>query len=295
MSGQSNNNEMRAVRSRLDFPRFPPPSRSPTSSRFSAAATSASCRWISSPRSARTMACSRSLPPSSPSPTSATSRNSSSSTSPSALGVAVRLSQRPQHLRTACSHCGHMVITDPFHPATCSATSAEPITRTPPTSAPSAATRRSAAQVRPGRVRRARHDLLRSTQGHYPPQDLRQGRRDRRQDPPRYEGAGGLLRRHPAHVAERHLHRQRDGTCHCVAASPLARRLLRDRQQPQLLPRQDHPYRGSWVEFEYDQKNTLYVRIDRKRKFLGTIFLRALGLRTDEEILRPSTPSTPST
>jgi DNA-directed RNA polymerase subunit beta len=37
------------------------------------------------------------------------------------------------------------------------------------------------------------------------------------------------------------------------------------------------PYRGSWVEFEYDQKNTLYVRIDRKRKFLGTIFLRALG------------------
>jgi DNA-directed RNA polymerase beta subunit len=40
------------------------------------------------------------------------------------------------------------------------------------------------------------------------------------------------------------------------------------------------------VEFEYDQKNTLYVRIDRKRKFLGTIFLRALGLRTDEEILK---------
>ena len=38
------------------------------------------------------------------------------------------------------------------------------------------------------------------------------------------------------------------------------------------------PYRGSWVEFEYDQKNLLYVRIDRKRKFLATIFLRALGL-----------------
>src|SRR5271157_5725948 len=46
------------------------------------------------------------------------------------------------------------------------------------------------------------------------------------------------------------------------------------------------PYRGSWVEFEYDQKNIVYVRIDRKRKFLGTIFLRALGLRSDEEILR---------
>jgi DNA-directed RNA polymerase subunit beta len=46
------------------------------------------------------------------------------------------------------------------------------------------------------------------------------------------------------------------------------------------------PYRGSWVEFEYDQKNTLYVRIDRKRKFLGTVFLRALGLKSDEEILK---------
>jgi DNA-directed RNA polymerase subunit beta len=46
------------------------------------------------------------------------------------------------------------------------------------------------------------------------------------------------------------------------------------------------PYRGSWVEFEYDQKNILYVRIDRKRKFLGSVFLRALGLTTDEGILR---------
>ncbi len=46
------------------------------------------------------------------------------------------------------------------------------------------------------------------------------------------------------------------------------------------------PYRGSWVEFEYDLKNLLYVRIDRKRKFYGTVFLRALGLKSDEEILR---------
>src|SRR5678816_737574 len=46
------------------------------------------------------------------------------------------------------------------------------------------------------------------------------------------------------------------------------------------------PYRGSWVEFEYDTKNILYVRIDRKRKFLGTIFMRALGIKGDEEILR---------
>ena len=46
------------------------------------------------------------------------------------------------------------------------------------------------------------------------------------------------------------------------------------------------PYRGSWVEFEYDQKNILYVRIDRKRKFLGSIFLRALGLKNDEQLIR---------
>ncbi len=46
------------------------------------------------------------------------------------------------------------------------------------------------------------------------------------------------------------------------------------------------PYRGSWVEFEFDQKGVLFVRIDRKRKFPATIFLRALGLETDESILR---------
>jgi DNA-directed RNA polymerase subunit beta len=46
------------------------------------------------------------------------------------------------------------------------------------------------------------------------------------------------------------------------------------------------PYRGSWVEFEYDAKNILYVRIDRKRKFLATTFVRSLGLNNDSEILR---------
>src|SRR5258708_2789161 len=46
------------------------------------------------------------------------------------------------------------------------------------------------------------------------------------------------------------------------------------------------PYRGSWVEFEYDSKNLLHVRIDRKRKFLATVFLRAMGLKTDAEILK---------
>src|SRR6185503_10267067 len=46
------------------------------------------------------------------------------------------------------------------------------------------------------------------------------------------------------------------------------------------------PYRGSWVEFEYDTKNLLHVRIDRKRKFLATVFLRAMGIKTDSDILK---------
>src|SRR5262245_60083606 len=46
------------------------------------------------------------------------------------------------------------------------------------------------------------------------------------------------------------------------------------------------PYRGSWVEFEYDSKNLLHVRIDRKRKFLASVFLRAMGMRTDAELIK---------
>jgi DNA-directed RNA polymerase subunit beta len=46
------------------------------------------------------------------------------------------------------------------------------------------------------------------------------------------------------------------------------------------------PYRGAWVEFEHDAKNLLWVRLDRKKKFLASVFLRALGFGTDEDILR---------
>jgi len=45
------------------------------------------------------------------------------------------------------------------------------------------------------------------------------------------------------------------------------------------------PYRGAWVEFEFDQNSILYVRIDRKRKILATTFLRALGFESDSDIL----------
>ena len=48
------------------------------------------------------------------------------------------------------------------------------------------------------------------------------------------------------------------------------------------------PYRGSWIEFEYDNKQILWVRIDRKRRLPGTVFLRALSpeLETNSQILR---------
>ncbi|MDR0909518.1 MAG: DNA-directed RNA polymerase subunit beta [Spirochaetaceae bacterium] len=47
------------------------------------------------------------------------------------------------------------------------------------------------------------------------------------------------------------------------------------------------PYRGSWLEFEIDQKKDLiYAKIDRKKRILGTLFLRALGLETREDIIK---------
>ena len=37
------------------------------------------------------------------------------------------------------------------------------------------------------------------------------------------------------------------------------------------------PYRGSWLDFEFDPKDMVYVRIDRRRKLPATVLLRALG------------------
>jgi DNA-directed RNA polymerase subunit beta len=42
------------------------------------------------------------------------------------------------------------------------------------------------------------------------------------------------------------------------------------------------PYRGSWLDFEFDVKDQLYVRIDRRRKLPVTILLRALGLSSQD-------------
>ena len=42
------------------------------------------------------------------------------------------------------------------------------------------------------------------------------------------------------------------------------------------------PYRGSWLDFEFDPKDLLFVRIDRRRKLPATILLRALGYSSEE-------------
>ena len=42
------------------------------------------------------------------------------------------------------------------------------------------------------------------------------------------------------------------------------------------------PYRGSWLDFEFDQKDLIYVRIDRRRKFPVTILLKALGYSVEQ-------------
>ncbi len=44
------------------------------------------------------------------------------------------------------------------------------------------------------------------------------------------------------------------------------------------------PYRGSWLDLEFDHKDLLYARIDRRRKIFGTVLLKALGY-TPEEML----------
>src|SRR5438132_3767923 len=42
------------------------------------------------------------------------------------------------------------------------------------------------------------------------------------------------------------------------------------------------PYRGSWVDLEFDPRDILYVRIDRRGKFHATVLLRALGMTTED-------------
>ena len=59
----------------------------------------------------------------------------------------------------------------------------------------------------------------------------------------------------------------------------------KDKNERELIECQMIPNRGTWLEFETDAKDVLYVRIDRTRKVTLTTLLRAFGLSSDEEIL----------
>ncbi len=46
------------------------------------------------------------------------------------------------------------------------------------------------------------------------------------------------------------------------------------------------PYRGSWLDFDFDHKDILFVRIDRRRKLPATVLLKALGFSVEELLNR---------
>jgi len=118
--------------------------------------------------------------------------------------------------------------------------------------------------------------------------------RRRRPHRARHQGAGSLLRRDPLmtdtgtfiingteRVVVSQLHRSPGvffdhdkGKTHSSGKLLYSARVI--------------PYRGSWLDFEFDPKDIIYVRIDRRRKMHATVLLRALGIR-------PRTFSTTST
>ncbi len=59
-----------------------------------------------------------------------------------------------------------------------------------------------------------------------------------------------------------------------------------DKNGRKLITSQIIPTRGTWLEFEVDARDVLYVRIDRTRKVPMTTLLRAFGLSTDEDIFK---------
>src|SRR5580698_7976746 len=144
------------------------------------------------------------------------------------------------HLRTACSNCGHMVITDPFHPGDVLCKFCGTYNKNTPDFCTKCGDP-VGLQLKYDQAECEERGMTYSA-----PLKVTIRLKIYDKDPEtgvkslRDEGAGSLLRRHPAHVAERHVHRQRYRARHRLAAPPFARRLLRDGEQPYLLPRKDH-------------------------------------------------------
>ena len=192
------------------------------------------------------------------------------------------------HLRSTCRNCGATIRTDPFHAGDilcqhCGTFNKNVVTFCNKCGDPVGLQLKYDMQE----CQERGMTYAAPAQGDHPAYGLFQRSGDAEKERPRHQRAGSLLRRNPADDGQRNVHHQRHRARHRFPVAPFAGRVFR-----KAVPAQGYflgkiiPYRGSWVEFEYDNKNILYVRIDRKRKFYGSVFLRALGLKTDEQILR---------
>ena len=98
-----------------------------------------------------------------------------------------------------------------------------------------------------------------------------------------HQGIPGVLRGDSVDDGERDVHRQRHRARGCFTAPPLALGIFFDSNrsktggQKEIFSARIIPNRGSWIDFEFDTKDILYVRIDRRRKLPATVLLRALG------------------
>ncbi len=186
-----------------------------------------------------------------------------------------------EHLRSECRSCGHRLIA----PDARGRRGRLPELRQPD-AGPRPRVRQCGdpvtlqVQVRRRRVPGARADLHRPAQGHDPARGLRQGPRHR-------DARASATSRSRRSTSARFRCSPRTGPSSSTApsasssASSTAARACSSRptrRRPRSWPRSSRTAaRGS--SSRATQKNLLYVRIDRKRKFAATTFLRALGLR----------------
>jgi DNA-directed RNA polymerase subunit beta len=145
-------------------------------------------------------------------------------------------------------------------------------------------------------VHAARHDLFGAAEGQAALIVFDVERRNRRQVDQGRQGAGRLYGRHAAddatngtfvingteRVIVSQMHRSPGvffdhdrGKTHSSGKLLFAARII--------------PYRGSWLDFEFDAKDIVHVRIDRRRKLPVTTLLYALGLTTSRSSRRSTT------
>ena len=114
------------------------------------------------------------------------------------------------------------------------------------------------------------------------------------------QGAGGLHGRGAPddrlRLVHRQRHRARDRVASCTARRACSSSTTRARRTARASccsAPASFPYRGSWLDFEFDPKDILYFRVDRRRKMPVTILLKAIGLNP-ERSSRTSSCSTTS-